>query len=474
MPALAPTVKNLQRYPPDLLNRRRSRSYKPSNRLQRRYQTIGEQLASSERVSAGTPRIRKHQTPKNFFDSLGPGLITGAADDDPSGISTYSVAGAAFGYATLWTALITFPLMTAVQMMCARLGLVTGRGLAHGIRLRYSCWVLWGACALLAVANITNLGADLGGMAEVTGMILGLNSLALTLAYAVLIIALLFWSTYRHIVRIFKWLTLVLFAYVVGAFFSKPDWRAVLESSFIPHIGLDRQFFSVLVAILGTTISPYLFFWHAAQEVEDQRANASAPRRKIKVPNPRELRALRTDVITGMFFSNLVMYFIILTTGAALHSHGKTNIETAKQAAEALLPLAGSGAYWLFSLGIIGTGMLAIPVLAGSCAYAFAEAAAWRGTLDVPPQRAGGFYAVIGATILAGVALNFAHLNAVRMLFLSAVVNGVLAPPLICLVVLMTSDRRVMGEAVAPPVIRYLGWITFALMTAAAIAMFVG
>jgi len=424
-------------------------------------------------MSATTVRVRKRREPKNFFDSLGPGLITGAADDDPSGISTYSVAGATFGYATLWTALITFPLMTAVQLMCARLGLVTGRGLAHGIRLRYSCWVLWGACALLAVANITNLGADLGGMAEVTGMISGVSPLPLTLGYAVLIVVLLFWSSYRHIVRIFKWLTLVLFAYVVAAFLARPDWHAVLISSFIPHISWNREFFSVLVAILGTTISPYLFFWHAAQEVEDQRANGLAPGRKLKVPDAGSIRALRTDVLSGMFFSNVVMYFIILTTAATLHAHGKNDIETAKQAAQALLPLAGNAAYWLFSLGVIGTGMLGVPVLAGSCAYAIAEAAAWRGTLDVPPRRAGGFYAVIGASMAVGLVLNFAHLNAVRMLFWSAVVNGVLAPPLILLVVLMTSDQRVMGQAVAPPLVRCLGWITFIAMAAAAIGMFV-
>jgi NRAMP (natural resistance-associated macrophage protein)-like metal ion transporter len=424
-------------------------------------------------VSASTIRVPKARAPKNFFDSLGPGLVTGAADDDPSGISTCSVAGATYGYATLWTALITFPLMTAVQMMCAQLGLVTGRGLAHGIRLRYSCWVLWGACVLLAVANITNLGADLGGMAKVTGMMLGVSPLPLTLAYAVLVVFLLFWSSYRHIARIFKWLSLVLFAYVVAAFLARPDWHAVLTSSLIPHIRWNREFLSVLVAILGTTISPYLFFWHAAQEVEDQRANGLAPGRKLKVPAARELRALRTDVVTGMLFSNVIMYFIILTTAATLHAHGKNDIETAKEAAEALLPLAGNGAYWLFSLGVIGTGMLAVPVLAGSCAYAIAEAAAWRGTLDVPPGRAHGFYAVIGSAVSVGFVLNFAHLNAVRMLFWSAVVNGVLAPPLILLVVLMTSDRRVMGEAVVPPLVRWLGWITFVAMAAAAIGMFV-
>ena len=425
-------------------------------------------------MRASTIRAPEGHTPKTFFDALGPGLITGAADDDPSGIATYSVAGAAFGYVTLWTALITFPLMTAVQLMCARLGLVTGRGLAHGIRLRYSRWVLWGACTLLAVANITNLGADLGSMAEVTGMLSGLSPLPLTLGYAALIVGLLFWSSYRHIVRIFKWLTLALFAYVAAAFLAKPDWSAVLASSLVPHISLSREFLSVLVAILGTTISPYLFFWHAAQEVEDQRANGLAPGAKRTGRDAGRLHTLRTDVVTGMLFSNAIMYFIILTTAATLHAHGKNDVGTTQQAAQALLPLAGAGAYWLFSLGVIGTGMLAVPVLAGSCAYAVAEAAAWRGTLDVPPRRARGFYALIGAAVCAGLVLNLAHLNAVRMLFWSAVVNGVLAPPLILLVVLMTSDRRVMGEAVAPPLVRCLGWITFVAMTAAAIGMFLG
>jgi Mn2+/Fe2+ NRAMP family transporter len=357
--------------------------------------------------------------------------------------------------------------------MCGRLGLITGRGLAHGIRLRYSCWVLWGACALLAIANLTNLGADLGGMAEVTGMLLNVNPLPLTLAYAAVIVCLLFWSSYRIIAKIFKWLTLLLFAYVGAAFLAQPDWSEVLRFSLVPHLAWNRQFLSVLVAILGTTISPYLFFWHAAQEVEDQRARGARTSRQLKIPTAAETRALRIDVVTGMFFSNIIMYFIILTTAATLHAHGKTDIQTAKQAAEALLPLAGKHAYALFSLGIIGTGVLGVPVLAGSCAYAIAEAAAWRGTLDVPPRRARGFYAVIGAAMLVGLALNFAHLNAVRMLFWSAVVNGVLAPPLILLVVLMNSDRRVVGDAVAPWPVRWLGWITFMAMSAAAIGMLV-
>lgn len=413
-------------------------------------------------------RNAKRPSERNFFENLGPGLITGAADDDPAGISTYSVAGAAFGYSPLWTALLSLPMMVSVQLMCARLGTVTGHGLAHEVRLRYPCWVLWGTCALLAIANIVNLGADLGGMGDVTSMITGLNPLVLTAGYAILIVALLFWSSYKRIARIFKWLTLALFAYVFEAFLAQPDWKAVLAATFVPHFTLSRDFLSVLVAILGTTISPYLFFWQAAQEVEERRANGV-----VKTTKPARLRGVHIDVITGMVYSNLIMYFIILTTGATLHAHGQTDITTAKQAAEALLPLAGRGAYLLFALGIVGTGMLGVPVLAGSCGYAFAEAAAWRGTLDVPPRRAPQFYAVIAAAIGAGLVLNFARVNAVKMLFWSAIVNGVLAPPLILLVILLTSSRKVMGSAASPPLTRVLGWSTFAFMSAAAVAMFV-
>jgi NRAMP (natural resistance-associated macrophage protein)-like metal ion transporter len=410
------------------------------------------------------------QTARNFFEDLGPGLITGAADDDPSGISTYSVAGASLGYGPLWTALLTFPMMAAVQLMCARLGMATGHGLAHEVRLRYPPWVLWGACALLLVANITNLGADLGGMAEVAAMVTGIHPLVWTLVFALIIVISMFRSSYHAIARVFKWLTLVLFAYVAAAFLAKPDWKAVLVATLVPHISLTREFLSVLVAILGTTISPYLFFWQAAQEVEHRRAAGLGA---TKRPRLFEIKALRTDVVTGMLYSNVIMYFIILTTAATLHAHGVHDIGTAKQAAEALLPLAGPGAYWLFALGIIGTGMLGVPVLSGSCAYAIAEAAAWRGTLDSKPRRAPGFYAVIAATVGIGLLFNFVHMNAVKMLFWSAVVNGLLAPPLILLVILLTSNRKVMGDSVNSPLVRWIGWATFAFMSAAAIGMFV-
>ena len=410
--------------------------------------------------------------PKGFFAELGPGLITGAADDDPSGISTYSVAGATFGYAPLWTALVSFPLMVSVQLMCARLGMVTGRGLASVVRGRYSRLVLWSACLVLVVANVINIGADLGGMADATQMVTGVSAFFWTPFYAVTITSLLFWLSYRRIARIFKWLTLVLFAYVATAFLAHADWGAVLRATFVPHLEWSRSFLSVLVGILGTTISPYLFFWQAAQEVEEERAMGRTLSQR-KGATDEELRRSRTDVVTGMFFSNIIMYFIILTTAATLHTHGQTHIDTARQAAEALLPLAGAGSYWLFTLGIIGTGMLGVPVLAGSCAYAVAEGAAWKCSLEQKPRRAPKFYSIMAIAMLIGLALNFARLDAVKMLFYSAVVNGLLAPPLILLVILLTSDPKVMGPRVNPPLLRLLGWITFVVMVAAAVGMLV-
>jgi NRAMP (natural resistance-associated macrophage protein)-like metal ion transporter len=426
-------------------------------------------------------KMHKHAKPerhpardvRKFFANLGPGLITGAADDDPSGISTYSVTGAAFGYTPLWTALFSFPLMAAVQLMCARLGLVTGRGLAGVLRRSYPRWVLWGACFLLIVANVFNIGADLGGMAEATEMVTGVNSLYWLPLYTLLIIVLLFWLSYRRIARIFKWLTLVLFAYVVAAFLARPDWHAVWRATVIPHVEWSSGFLATLVGILGTTISPYLFFWQASQEVEHEREQGRRTVAQRHGATDAELRAARTDVCTGMLFSNVVMYFIILTTAATLHAHGHYDITTAREAAEALRPLAGHGAYLLFTLGLIGTGMLAVPVLAGSAAYAVAEAKAWRGALDDSLRLAPGFYAVIAVAMLIGLALDYVGFNAVQMLFWSAVLNGVLAPPLIALVVLLTSNPAIMGTRASSPLLRALGWATAAIMTAAGIGMFV-
>ena len=415
------------------------------------------------------PPPQKHQF-QRFFANLGPGLITGAADDDPSGISTYSVVGASFGYLPLWTALFSFPLMTAVQLMCARLGMVTGLGLAGVIRRRYSRWVLWGACTLLIVANVINIAADLGGMAEATKMVTG-APVALTVPlYGVAIVSLLMWWSYRAIARVFKWLTLVLLAYVLTAFVADVDWRRALYATLVPHVEWSRAFFSVLVAILGTTISPYLFFWQAAQEVEEERAMGRSLRQR-RGATPEELATCRTDVVTGMFASNAIMYFIILTTAATLHEHGRTSIATAEQAAEALRPVAGAGAYWLFTLGLIGTGMLAVPVLAGSCAYAIAEASAWRGSLNRRPRQAKQFYIVLAIAMALGIALNYAGLDAIKLLFTTAVINGVLAPPLILIVLLLTRDKTVMGQAVNSRLLGFLGWFTFVVMVVAALGL---
>jgi NRAMP (natural resistance-associated macrophage protein)-like metal ion transporter len=428
-------------------------------------------MTGSQR-SKGRPKRSRPNRFQRFFGRLGPGLITGAADDDPSGISTYSVTGASFGYAPLWTALFSFPLMVAVQMMCARLGMVTGEGLAGVIRRRYPRWVLWTACALLVTANTVNIGADLGGMAKVSEMVTGIRSIYWTPIYALLIGSFLIWWSYNAIARIFKWMTLVLFSYVLTAFFAKPDWAAVIQSTFIPHIEWSGMYWATLVGIFGTTISPYLFFWQASQEVEEEREQGELTIEARRGATDSELRKSRDDTVTGMFFSNIIMYFIILTTAATLHSHGKTTISTAQDAAEALKPLAGNGAYWLFSLGLIGAGMLGVPVLAGSSAYAIAEGAAWRGSLAdrVGPSR--GFYGVIAVGLALGLALDYAGFNAVSMLIWSAVLNGVLAPPLIVIVLLLTSNPKVMGSRSNPRWLAVLGWITVAVMTAASCAMF--
>jgi len=418
------------------------------------------------------PRERWHPV-RRFFSNLGPGLIAGAADDDPSGISTFSVTGAAFGYAPLWTTLFTFPLMITVQLMCARLGLVTGRGLGGMVRRTYPRSVLWTACAILLVANTVNIAADLAGMGASMQMITGVPSQIWTLVFTAVIVVLLFLSTYVTIARIFKWLTLVLFAYVIAAFFAHPDWHAVLVSTFVPHLEASARFFAVLVGIFGTSISPYLFFWQAAQEVEEERAMGRTTLAMRKGATPEELHGARNDVITGMFVSQLVMYFIILTTAATLHRHGVTEIATARDAANALRPLAGQFAYLLFTLGVVGAGMLAVPVLAGSSAYAIAEAGAWRGTLRDRPHASPRFYLVIAVSMLLALALDFAGLDPVRSLFWSAVLNGVLAPPLIVLVVLLTSNSKVMGEHVNPPILKWIGWFTALVMAVCTAAMFV-
>jgi Mn2+/Fe2+ NRAMP family transporter len=361
--------------------------------------------------------------------------------------------------------------MAAVQFMCARIGMVSGRGLASVLRKFYPRPLLLFALLLLLVANTVNIAADLGGMADVTALLVGTDSLWYEPAYTVLILGVLVFGSYRTIVRIFKWLTLVLFAYVLTAFLARPDWSEILRDTFVPQLVFSRQFLMTLVAIFGTTISPYLFFWQAAQAVEVDRVAGKVTTAQRMGATPEELRAARTDVVTGMFFSNFIMYFIILTTGATLHAHGQTDIGTAVEAAQALKPLAGSSASLLFAFGLIGTGLLGVPVLAGSVAYAVAEAGGWQMGMDEKPLHAKEFYAVLGVAMLAGMAMDFAQLDAIKMLFWAAVLNGVLAPPLIVIILIVCNNHSVMMEHVNGWWLNILGGITAVVMTAAAGAM---
>jgi NRAMP (natural resistance-associated macrophage protein)-like metal ion transporter len=408
---------------------------------------------------------------KRFFKVLGPGLITGASDDDPSGIGTYAVAGASLGFATLWTALFTFPLMAAVQFTCAKVGMVTGMGLAGVLRRHYSRNMLYLAVLALVVANTINAGADIGAIAAAFNLLVPVPIAALIVPVALAILALQVWGSYRLIAKTFKWLTLALFAYIGSAFFARPDWADVLKGTLVPRLSLDSQFLSTFVAILGTTISPYLFFWQANQEVEEE---ISMGRRKLKErrgATDAELKYAAWDVNTGMLFSNLVMYFIILATAATLFKAGKTDIRSATDAAQALRPLAGEGCSVLLALGLIGAGFLTVPILTGSSAYAVAEALGGVYGFDEKPQRAKLFYGVIAASTLVGVLINFVGINPIRALFWAAVINGFLAPPLLVIIMLISNNKGVMGGRVNGRWTNVLGWAATALMFAAAIAV---
>ena len=413
-----------------------------------------------------------HNPLVRYFKLLGPGLVTGAADDDPSGITTYSVAGAALGIGLLWTAIATFPLMAAVQLVCARIGLVTGRGLAGAIRRHYPRSFLYAACLLLLVANVFNISADLGGMAESAAMLTGIPSLVFVPVFGLSILAVTTYTSYATFAKGLKWLSAVLFAYIIAAFLAGPDWRSVILASVLPTVRWDPVSITTLVGILGTTISPYLFFWQASQEVEEEKARGRRTLAQRRGATEHELRDARLDVNTGMFFSNLVMYFIILATASTLYRAGQRDIQTARQAAEALRPLAGDTAYLLFALGLIGTGLLAVPVLAGSASFAVAELFGWRAGLDFPPRRARRFYLVFAGAMVVGMLLDIFDTNPIRMLFLSAVLNGVLAPPLLVLVMLVGNNRSIMGEHTNGFWLNLFGWTATVLMTAAAVAFF--
>ena len=409
----------------------------------------------------------------HFLRNLGPGIITGAADDDPSGISTYSVAGATTGLSMLWLALITTPMMAVVQGMCARIAMVSGVGLAAMMRKLFPRWLAFSLAGLVIVANTFNIGADLAGMSASAHMVAGLPVLLWVIAFSVVLLLTEFYCSYELLSRVLKWLALALFAYVVTAFLVKPDWIDILRHAVIPEFHKDGHWITTVVALLGTTISPYLFFWQSSLMVEEEKDKGRKTVAQRKGATHDEIADAHSDVNTGMIYSNLVMFFIIATTAVTLGAHGKHDIATAQDAAEALRPLAGNLAYLLFALGMVGTGLLAIPVLAGSSAYVASEMLSFHTGLNEKPDRAPRFYAILAGGIVVGTILNIVRLDPIKVLFWSAVINGVAAVPLVFAVVTIASNRKVMGEWTSSIVARIWGWLTFALMTLAAIAMFV-
>jgi NRAMP (natural resistance-associated macrophage protein)-like metal ion transporter len=409
------------------------------------------------------------RTTPRLLGRLGPGLVTGAADDDPSGIATYSQVGAQFGYALSWTMLFSFPLMAAIQAVAARIGCVTGRGIAANLRRHYPRPLLAVVVLLLAIANIFNLGADLGAMAAAVELLIGGPGLLYTVLFGIACALAEIFISYSRYARLLKWATLSLFAYVAVVLSVGVPWGEALKALVVPQMSFDRSTMVALVAVLGTTISPYLFFWQAAQETEELR------RRHVKAlcltpatAGP-ELARIRDDTLVGMGVSNLIALFIILATAATLHSAGVTQIDTAAQAAEALRPVAGPSAFALFAIGIIATGMLAVPVLAGSVAYAVSELFAWRTGLDRPPAEAKLFYGTIALATLAGIVVNVVGLDPIRALYWSAVLNGLLAAPVMAVTMVIAMNPRVMGRLTLPPLLIVGGWLATAVMAAASL-----
>ena len=408
-----------------------------------------------------------------FVKVLGPGVITGAADDDPSGIATYSIAGAQFGTALLWTAPLTWPLMAAVQTMCARIGMVTGEGLMAAFRRRFPRPVLVAACTALFVANTLNIGADLAGMADAAELLTGVSSHFWVTLFALVI----GWATvrlrYAVIANTLKWLALVLFAYFLTALAAHPHWTDVLRATVVPSVPSTRAGWATLVAILGTTISPYLFFWQASLEVEEEKARGRYEVEDRRGAAQGEIVGRKLDVGVGTFFSNAAMYFIILTTALTLHRRGITQLTTSRDVAAALRPIAGSGAMLLYTVGVLGTGALAIPTLAGSAAYAFAETFGWRQGMDEGLRRAPAFYTVVLAAVVAGLTLDFTNANAIAALYWTAVINGVLAPFLLVGILVVASDRTLMNGQPSSLLGRATVAVTAVAMFAAALGMLV-
>jgi NRAMP (natural resistance-associated macrophage protein)-like metal ion transporter len=406
---------------------------------------------------------------------LGPGLVTGASDDDPSGIGTYSQAGSQFGFGVLWTAIFTFPMMLAVQEACARIALHTGVGLGISLRRKFPTWLVGGCILALFVANTVNVGADLGAVAAAGALLSGghLNPAVLIPPIAIVILLLQYELPYKVIFRVFKYLTIVLFAYLATVIVSHPPLLKTIASTFIPHVELTTSFIGIIVAILGTTISPYLFFWQASSEVDEMRARGLVTEGSRRGVSHQEMKDARLDILVGMGFSQLVMYSIILTSAAVLHDSGKTSITSAAQAAQALQPIAGPFAFILFSVGIIGTGLLAVPILSGSAAYAVKEFFGLPGTLADKARSRPAFYAVVTLALAGGLVISLLGIDPIKALVITAVINGIVAPPMLALITLLGRDRRVMGLRRSGALSNGLLWITTVVMTVAALALLI-
>lgn len=412
---------------------------------------------------------------KKFFKNLGPGFITGASDDDPSGIGTYSQTGAQFGYSQLWTSVFSFPFMTVVQEMCGRIGIVTGKGLAGVIRKHYSKKILGFAILILVIANTINIGADLGAMAAAGRLVVDIPYIVILLVLTLVTILLEVFVSYRVYAKFLKYLTFALFAYVFTTLIIKQDWTRVLTATFLPSISLSKEYLMNIVAILGTTISPYLFFWQAGEEVEEEVAEKKLYQMGKGIPlvTKNDISTMRIDTVIGMFFSNLVMWFIIVTTASTLNANQIFTIETADQAALALKPLAGDFAFILFTLGILGTGLLAVPVLAGSASYAISEAFGWKEGLYRKFNKAHGFYGVIIAATIIGLLVNFTPIKPFQMLYYTAILNGICAPPLLLLIMLIGNNKNIMGSHTNSKFSNILGLIIMFIMTAASIGLLI-
>lgn len=427
----------------------------------------GQKIASAVPFDGKKP-LKKA---RDYWYLLGPGLTTGASDDDPSGIATYSQAGAQYGFNLLWMAAFTFPLMAIVQEMCARIGLVTGRGLAHNIRLHFGKKVLYMSTLFLFAANTFNIGADIGAMASGVQLLRPhIDYGILVVGFTVFILLLQIYTPYVRYARYLKWLALVLLAYILSAILARPNWSTVLRHAFIPHLSFSSQEILLICAILGTTITPYLFFWQTSQEIEEEIASGQTTVSSRKGAHPSEIKKMRIDVWSGMILSNIVMFFIIAACASVLFTHGITNISTAAQAAEALKPFAGNASSWLFTIGIIGMGLLAIPVMAGSSAYAISESLGKSQGLSTKLKQGYLFYGVIIISMFAGLSLNFIGLNPIKALIYSAVLNGIIAPIILVLILLIARNRKIMGKWKNGKTSSTLGWILTGLMAVAGLA----